>query len=188
MSSSLAGGSAVGPNISTRWGWFVVLGIVLIILGVIAWLDVVAVTLASTIIIGAMLLVGGAFQIIHAFMSKGWRGFVFGLLSGVLYVIAGLMIMNEPVGGAILLTILIAAALFVGGIVRIVLALRHRDMRAWGLLLLSGIIGVVVGIVLYASMPWSGLWVLGTLIAVELIVQGFSWLYFGFALRNVQHA
>ena len=49
--------------------------------GVIAWLDVVAVTLASTMIIGVLLVIGGAFQVIHAFMTKEWRGFLFGLLS-----------------------------------------------------------------------------------------------------------
>ncbi len=145
-------------------------------------------TIASTILIGAMMLVGGVFQIIHAFMSKGWRGFIFGLLSGVLYVIGGLLIMNEPVKGALLLTIFVAAALIVGGIVRIVMAIQHRDTRAWGLMLLSGIVGVVVGVLLYLQFPWSGLWVLGTLVAVELIVQGFSWLYFGLALRTAHRA
>lgn len=188
MSSSVAGGSAIEPHTSRRWGWFVVLGLALIVLGIVAWADVVAVTIASTILIGAMMLVGGAFQIIHAFMSKGWRGFIFGLLCGVLYIIGGLLIMNEPVQGAVLLTLFLAAAMIVGGIVRIVLAFQHREMRAWGLLLLSGIVGVAVGVLLYSMMPWSGLWVLGTLVAVELIVQGFSWLYFGLALRSAHRA
>lgn len=188
MSSSVAGGSAIESHTTGKWGWFVVLGLGLIVLGIVAWADVVAVTIASTILIGAMMLVGGAFQIIHAFMSKGWRGFIFGLLCGVLYVIGGLLIMNEPVQGAVLLTLFLAAAMIVGGIARIVLAFQHRDMRAWGLMALSGIVGVAVGVLLYSMMPWSGLWVLGTLVAVELIVQGFTWLYFGFALRSAHRA
>jgi uncharacterized membrane protein HdeD (DUF308 family) len=180
-SSSLGGPMA---NVTHRWGWFVALGIVMIVLGVIAWLDVVAVTVAGTLFIGAMLLVGGGFQIVHAFMAKGWRDVVLGLLSGVLYVFVGLLIMSEPLQGALVLTLVISAALVVGGIVRIVLALRHREMASWGLLLFSGIVSVAVGILLYASLPWSGLWVLGTLIAIELLVQGLSWLYLGLALRR----
>jgi uncharacterized membrane protein HdeD (DUF308 family) len=82
----------------------------------------------------------------------------------------------------------VVAALVVGGVIRIVLALQHRNIAAWGLILLSGIVSIVVGYLLYATLPWSGLWVLGTLIAVELLIQGSSWLYFGIALRFVRDA
>ena len=186
MSASINSQGTAAANISTKWGWFVVLGISLIALGVIAWLNVGAVTIAGAIFIGASLLVGGAFQIIHAFMTKEWRGFVLSLFCGVLYLVGGLLIMNEPVQGALVLTLLAAAALIVSGVVRIVLAFQNRNMPAWGLVLLSGIVSIVVGCLLYASLPWSGLWVLGTLITVELLVQGASWLYFGLALRTAR--
>lgn len=185
MSTSAVYGE-VSPVIARKWGWFVALGIVLIVLGIIAWLDVVAVTIASTLVIGAILLIGGAFQIFHAFMARQWRSFIFGLLSGVLYFIGGLLIINEPVRGAIVLTLLLAAIIIVGGIVRIVLALRHREVRTWGLVLLSGLVSLAVGVLIYASLPWAGLWVLGTLIAVELVLQGVGWLSFGIALRRVR--
>jgi uncharacterized membrane protein HdeD (DUF308 family) len=175
-------------NIATKWGWFVALGIAMIALGVIAWLDVVTVTIASTLFVGASLLIGGAFQIIHAFMTKAWRGFILSLFCGVLYLGGGLLIMNEPVQGALFLTLLLMAALMVGGVVRIVLALQHRDIAAWGLILLSGVVSIVLGYLLYASLPWSGLWLLGTLIAMELLLQGSSWLYFGIALRFARNA
>ncbi len=173
-------------SVSKNWGWFVALGAVLIVLGIIAWVDVTAVTTASTIVIGLSLLVGGVFQLLQSFMVKEWRGFILGLLSGVLYVIGGLLIISEPVQGAILLTLLLAATVIVGGVVRIVLALRHQKIRAWGLVLLSGLVSLVVGCLLYANLPWAGLWVLGTLIAIELLVQGAGWLYFGIALRFAQ--
>ena len=171
-------------GIRGKWGFFVALGIGLILLGVIAWLDVVAVTLAGTIFIGAMLVVGGVFQIVHAFVTREWAGFLFGLLAGALAVFAGLLIMSEPVGGALALTIVVVVFLAVGGVTRIVLALRHRGMARWGLLLASGLVSLLVAWLLYAELPWSGLWVLGTLIAIELIVQGIAWLSFGLALRR----
>lgn len=186
MSAQINSQGAGATNIAKKWGWFVALGIAMIALGVAAWLDVVTVTIAGTIFIGASLLVGGALQIIHAFMTKEWRGFILSLFCGILYLGGGLLIMNEPVQGALFLTLLVVAALVVGGVMRIVLALQHRNIAAWGLILLSGIISIVVGYLLYASLPWSGLWVLGTLIAVELLIQGSSWLYFGIALRFVR--
>jgi uncharacterized membrane protein HdeD (DUF308 family) len=100
----------------------------------------------------------------------------------------GVLIMNEPEQGALFLTLLVVAALMVGGVVRIILALTHRNIAAWGLILLSGIVSIVVGYLLYANLPWSGLWVVGTLVAADLLVQGSSWVYFGLALRFARNA
>jgi uncharacterized membrane protein HdeD (DUF308 family) len=97
MSAQISSQGAGAANIAKKWGWFVALGIAMIALGVAAWLDVVTVTIAGTIFIGASLLVGGALQIIHAFMTKEWRGFILSLFCGILYLGGGLLIMNEPV-------------------------------------------------------------------------------------------
>jgi uncharacterized membrane protein HdeD (DUF308 family) len=131
-----------------------------------------------------MLVVGGAFQVIHAFMTRDWAAFAFNLLAGIVYVIGGLLIMEEPVGGSIVITILLGAGLIVGGILRSVIALRHRELGGWWLLLLGGLVSLALGVILYATLPWSGLLVLGTLIGIELVVQGVTWLQFGLALRS----
>jgi uncharacterized membrane protein HdeD (DUF308 family) len=188
MFARTSGQKASAADISTKWGWFVALGIAMIALGIAAWLDVITVTIAGTIFVGASLLIGGVLQIIHAFMTKEWRGFILNLFCGILYIGGGLLIMNEPVQGALFLTLLLMAALMAGGVVRIVLALQNRNIKAWGLILLSGIVSIVVGYLLYANLPWSGLWLLGTLIAMELLLQGSSWLYFGIALRFARNA
>jgi uncharacterized membrane protein HdeD (DUF308 family) len=182
MSDLTTSNRSSGPNIS--WGWFVALGIVQLVLGVIAWFDVFAFTIAGTIFIGALLLVAGAFQIAHSFMDRSWGSFLLHMLAGVLYVIGGFLIMDEPLQGALIITIFLSIALVVGGILRSVIAIRHRPEPGWGLLLVSGLISLVVGVMLYTMLPWSGLWVVGTLIAVELVVQGISWLQFGLALRR----
>jgi uncharacterized membrane protein HdeD (DUF308 family) len=175
-------------HIVAKWGWFVALGIVLIAAGVFALGDVVAVTLVSVIFIGAMLLVGGVFQIVHAFMTRTWSAFLFQLLGGALYVVGGLLIMDEPEHGSVLITLLLLMALIVGGVLRVTIALRHREIAGWWLMLLSGVISLVIGVLLFMELPWSGLWVLGTLIAVELIMMGMTWLQFGFTLRRLAQA
>jgi uncharacterized membrane protein HdeD (DUF308 family) len=172
-------------QVASKWGWFVALGLVLILAGVFALGDVVAVTLVSVIFIGAMLLVGGIFQIVQAFMTKQWSGFLLNLFVGLLYVIGGFLIMQEPVHGSFIITLLLLAAILMGGITRIMIALRHRELSGWWLMLLGGIISVILAIILYASLPWSGLWVLGTLIAIELLIHGFTWLQVGLSLRQL---
>jgi uncharacterized membrane protein HdeD (DUF308 family) len=182
MSDLTASPNASRPR--TRWGWFVALGIAQLVLGIIAWFDVIAFTIAGTIFIGALLVVAGAFQVIHSFMDREWGAFVLHLLVGVLYMIGGFLLMDEPLQGSVVITILVAAALIIGGILRLVIAFQHRHMPGWGLLLASGVISLIVGLMLYLTLPWSGLWVLGTLIAVELIFHGVSWVQFGLTLRR----
>ncbi len=168
----------------TRWGWFVALGVAQLVLGIVAWFDVIAFTIAGVIFIGALLVVAGVFQIVHAFMDREWGAFALHLLVGILYVIGGFLLMDEPVQGSVVITILVAVALVFGGIQRIVIGVRHRHMPGWGLLVAGGVISLVVGILLYMTLPWSGLWVVGTLIAVELIMHGVSWIQFGLTLRK----
>ena len=167
-----------------RWGWFMLLGVLLIALGIFAWVDVVAVTLAGALILGAAMFVGGILQIVHAFLVRGWSGFLLHVLIGVLYLIGGLLIMAEPVQGAVIVTMFLAVVLAVSGVMRMVLALKHRELPGWWLMLFSGLITLLIGLLLYSTLPWSGLWVLGTLIAVELVVQGITWLQFGWMMRK----
>jgi uncharacterized membrane protein HdeD (DUF308 family) len=169
---------------ASKWGWFVGLGAFLLLTGMFALIDTVAVTLISVMFIGAMVLVSGAFQIFHAFQNKSWSGFGFNILCGILYVVGGFLIMAEPITGSVVLTFLLLLALGVAGVLRIVMGLQHRELKLWWLLVLSGAVSLLLSVLLVAALPWSGLWVLGTLIAVELIFQGVAWLQFGLALRR----
>ncbi|HZU90035.1 MAG TPA: HdeD family acid-resistance protein, partial [Stellaceae bacterium] len=169
----------------TGWGWFVALGVLMILLGAFAWFDIIALTLAGTIYIGAALLVGGAFQIGHAFMDRSWSGFLLQVLAGILYGIGGILIMWEPVAGSIVITLVLAILMIVAGCFRVALAIRHWHLGGAGMLLLGGLVSIGVGVALYITLPWSGLWVLGTLIALELIIHGAAWLEFGLGLRRL---
>ena len=182
MSDLTTTGSLRRPR--TRWGWFVGLGVAQLVLGVVAWFDVIAFTIAGVIFIGALLMVAGVFQVVHAFMDRAWGGFAMHLLVGILYVLGGLLLMSEPLEGSFAITVLVAAALIAGGILRIVIGVRHRHMSGWWLLLLSGLISFLVGLLLCAWLPLASLFVVGTLIAVELIMHGVSWIQFGLTLRN----
>ena len=62
--------------------------------------------------------------------------------------------------------------------------LRHRELPGWWLVVLGGAFGVITGVILYAALPWSSLWLLGTIIGIELIFQGVAWIAMGFSLRS----
>lgn len=171
-------------SVSSKWGWFLLLGVVSIVAGVFAIAHPLVVTLASVIFIGASLFVGGVFQVVQSWFTKDWSGFALSIIGGLLSIIGGVLVMQEPVTGSVIITLFLLAALVVSGITRIVIALRHRDLKAWWLLALGGLASVVIGIMLYMSMPWSSLWILGTLIGVELLFQGVGWTAFAMDLRR----
>jgi uncharacterized membrane protein HdeD (DUF308 family) len=168
-----------------RWGWFLGLGILQIIIGVVCWIDVVAASLAATVVIGVLLLIGGMVQVIHAFTVRGWSGFLLYVLMGILYVVGGLLLMDEPIRGSLIITIVISVLLIISGVARLVMAVTHRHMPGLWLVILSGIVSFAVGVMLYATLPWSSLWVLGTLIAIELVFHGIAWVQFGLALKKL---
>jgi uncharacterized membrane protein HdeD (DUF308 family) len=174
-------------SITSKWGWFVVLGLVSILAGVFALGHPLLFTLIGVLFIGASLIVSGITQIIQSFMAKGWSNSAFGIIGGLLSIIGGVLVMQEPVTGSVVITLFLLAALVVGGVLRIMIAFKHRELPMWWLLALGGVVSVIVGIMLYAALPWSGLWVLGTLIGVELLFQGIGWLGFGMDLRK-RHA
>ena len=141
-------------------------------------------TLATVTAIGVLILLGGGMEVVGAFWCQEWSGFFLALLSGILGVVVGLMLLSNPIQGGITLTILLASFLFVGGIFKAVAALAHR-FGGWGWLLLSGVIDVVLGVMIWRELPMSGLTIIGVLVGISLIFRGVSWLMVGFGLKRI---
>ena len=93
------------------WGWLLGLGILLSVLGLLLIAAPALGTLAIDLLVGWFLIIGGVAQLCHAFMEKAWRGFLLELLSGVLYLVVGLLLVFYPMAGAQALTIFLAAFL-----------------------------------------------------------------------------
>lgn len=171
-------------SLKGHWKKFFILGIICIVLGALALLDTVLVTVASVVILGMLLLAAGMIQIYHSFSIQGWGSFFFSLGIGVLYCIGGILLMKEPVAGSIFLTAFIALCFVLGGAMRAILATQHTSIKGWWIVLLSGLLSMLVGVFLYAYLPWSGLWFIGTLLGIDLIFSGAGWLNFGLALKS----
>jgi uncharacterized membrane protein HdeD (DUF308 family) len=167
-----------------KWLWLVVLGIALIVLGTILLASPVIATLATVTVLGVLILLGGVMEVVGAFWCQEWSGFFLALLSGILGVVVGLMLLSNPIEGGIMLTVLLASFLFVGGIFKAVAAIAHR-FEGWGWLLLSGVVDVVLGVLIWRELPASGLTIIGLLVGISLIFRGVSWLMVGFALKRL---
>ena len=155
------------------WGWYLALGIVLIVLGTIAIGSTFVMTIASVFFFGWLLIIGGIMEVIHAFWHKRWAGFFLDLLTGALYIIAGWMMVTNPAESALLLTLIIAMFLVFEGVFRIVAALAARYPH-WGWVMLNGIISLILGIMIWRQWPYSGLWVIGLFVGIEMLLNGWS--------------
>jgi uncharacterized membrane protein HdeD (DUF308 family) len=166
-----------------NWFWFVLLGIALVVLGMVALSSVVVASLAAAMVIGALILAGGVAETLGAFWCRGWSGFFAHLLSGVLSIVIGVMFLRAPVGALAALTLLVAAFLMVGGIFKIVAALNYR-FATWGWPLVSGIIDLVLGVLIWHDYPASALWVIGLFVGINMVFRGFNWIVLGLSLRG----
>lgn len=157
-----------------HWRWVLASGIAFIGLGSMAFTYSVLVTLASVFVLGWALVFGGLFQAMHAFKVSQWSGFLLELLLAILYGVVGLVMVTHPEAGAMSLTLLIGAFFLVGGLFRIFAGtMLHPPGRAW--LLLSGAVTFFLGILIWAEWPVSGLWVIGTFVAIDMVFGG-TWL------------
>jgi len=164
--------------------WFLVIGIALVILGMIAIGYAVEMTIVSVLFLGWLLIIGGIFEVIHGFSRRQWSGFFINLLAGVLYAVAGVVMIANPALAAVSLTLLIAIILIVAGLFRLVVAfstpLHHR-----GWLILNGVISILLGVMIWRSWPVSGLWVIGLFIGIDMIFDGWTEIMLALTARRL---
>jgi uncharacterized membrane protein HdeD (DUF308 family) len=172
--------------ITEKWGWFLALGIVLILAGLAAIAFPFLSSIAAAVMIGWLFLIGGVVMVIHAFQAPGWKGFLWELLIGILYLVAGayLAFPVAPIAGLVTLTVLLAALFIAEGIFEVIMAFRVRPHEGWVWLLLSGIAALAVGALIALGLPGSAVWALGLLVGINLLFSGWSYVFLALAGRR----
>jgi uncharacterized membrane protein HdeD (DUF308 family) len=165
------------------WWLYLVLGIVLLIAGVFVLGDAVLASVVSALFIGWAILIAGIIEIVHAFSAREWKGFLLDLLLGALYIAGGWILVSNPLAATISLTLALGIIWIASGIFRIVLASALWREGGWGILF-SGLLAVLAGGLILAEWPASGLWVLGFLLGIDLIVHGIAWMGYSFSVRS----
>jgi uncharacterized membrane protein HdeD (DUF308 family) len=168
----------------SEWYWFLALGVLLIVGGTIAISYAFLATEVAVTLFGLLLVVGGAGQIVASFWAGRWTGFLLSVLAGILYVVVGGMMVARPLQAGLALTLLIGSFFLVGGIFRIVAALSLR-MHHYGWVLLNGVITAVLGLMVLAEWPNSGLFVIGLFVGIDMLFNGWTWVMLSLGLRNV---
>jgi len=165
-------------------GWIIAFGIALVFLGAIALGSVVAATIATVWYVGIVMFLAALAEIVMAFRAKTWGKFFLWAILGVLYGVAGVFALVNPLLAASALTLLLGAALIATGVMRIYLALQMKEGTPWGWVVASGVITTLLGAIIVSQWPVSSLYTLGIFLGIDLIFAGVGWLGIGIALKS----
>ena len=172
-------------KLRASWGWMALFAVISLIGGVLALLNPFAATLAATLLAGWTFAFLGALQIVQAFRVQGWAGFLWSLLFGVLTLLVGISLVFNPLAGMVSLTLLVAVLFLATGIVKLMYAFSLRPVAGWVWVLVSALLSLAIGIMLFADLPWAATSILGILLGVELVSNGVLFLFIALGLRKL---
>ena len=178
--------SEMSATVREHWKAFMIEGILLVVLGLAAIILPPLASLAVTIILGWMFLISGIAGLALTMWARGLPGFWWSLLSAVLAIGAGIILLIQPVQGALTLTIVVGAYFLAEGVATIMYALEHRRelSERWSWLLIAGVVDVVISGIIIAGLPGSALWAVGLLVGINLLFGGASMIGMALAARN----
>jgi uncharacterized membrane protein HdeD (DUF308 family) len=165
---------ALAQSIREHWVLFLIEGIVLVVLGLLAIIIPPIATIAVTIFLGWLFLISGVVGLVTTFWARHAPGFWWSLLSAALAIVAGIVLLAWPVSGAVSLTLLLIVFFTIEGVVTIMYALEHKkDLSGrWGWMLTSGIIDLILAAIILAGLPGTAAWALGLLVGINMLFGG----------------
>jgi uncharacterized membrane protein HdeD (DUF308 family) len=176
---------AARGHLRRNWGWFTALGIGLVLVGLFALGYPVVFTLVTVTVSGVALLVAGAFELAGCFWARRFGTLLQRALCGLFYVFLGVVIVDRPDLGAAGYTLVLAVFFFASGVVRIAYAVGSQlPGRGWSVL--SGVVNLILGVMIWRNMPEAALWVIGTFVGIDLVFNGISWVMLGLAARSAR--
>jgi uncharacterized membrane protein HdeD (DUF308 family) len=165
---------AVATSLHEHWVMFLIEGIVLVVLGLLAIIVPPIATLAVEILIGWLFLVSGVMGLITTFWMRQAPGFWWALLSAVLGIGAGIVLLAWPLSGVLSLTLILIVFFTIEGVASIMYALEHkRELSGrWGWMLASGIVDLILAGIILAGLPGTAAWAIGLLVGINMIFGG----------------
>lgn len=174
-------------QIRKSWGWFLVFGILLMILGVACVAKAQTATTFSILTVGWVLAIGGVLWLINAFWAFSWQGFFLYLLNAIIRGVTGYLLIRHPDAGAEGVTMVLAALFIVGGIFRTAAAGVIQFPR-WGWTAFAGVVSIGLGVYLLTSWPAASTYFVGLAIGIDLIFDGSALVGFAGAIQSLPQA
>jgi uncharacterized membrane protein HdeD (DUF308 family) len=166
--------AAITNSLRAHSKFFLIEGIVLIALGVIAVCVPPLATVAVEILIGWLILLSGVLGLVMTFQTRGSPGFAWSLLSAVVGIVVGIVLLIWPLSGVLSLTVMLTVFLTLEGVVSIMYAMAHRreSSSRWELMLVSGVVDLILAGLILAGLPGTAAWAIGLIVGINLLFGG----------------
>jgi uncharacterized membrane protein HdeD (DUF308 family) len=164
--------------------WYLAQGVLMMATGVLA---VIAPAFSSTVVVlllGWLLIISGVAQGISLIGAGKVPHFWLQLISVILAVLIGFLFLRDPTQGLLTITLLLIVFFMIEGISKVVFALTIRPFPNWIWVLASGLVGILLSAVLWASLPGPAMWLIGLLLGIELISAGAAMAYLAWKIRH----
>jgi len=169
-----------------NWKWFLIEGILLVFLGVLSIALPTLSTLSIELVIGWLLVFGGAVQAFRTLRDIHAEGSYLSLLNAAIYVIIGLLMLFYPVRGILTLTLLLSVFFIIEGIFKIAVAFQWRPLRNWGWVAISGALSLVLGGIILSGWPGTAAWAIGLLFGINMLFLGWTMILVSMGARASQ--
>ena len=182
-------GYGVGEAIRRHWVLFLIQGIIMIVLGVMAIGEPMVASVAVALFAGWLFLFSGVVGLAGVFSARHVPGVWWGLASALLGIVVGIYLIWRPLAGVLTLTLAVAAYFGAQGICQIIGAIAQRGMlRSWGWVVFGGIVNIVLAAIIISGWPGTAEWTLGLLFGINLLMWGFSLVMTALACRAMPAA
>jgi uncharacterized membrane protein HdeD (DUF308 family) len=164
--------------------WYLVEGLLLIAAGFLAIIYPVFSSTAVVVLLGWLLVISGLVQALSLISARHVPHFWLQLISVILAILVGFLFLRDPAQGMLTIALLLIVFFMIEGISKVVFALTIRPFPNWGWVLASGLVGIVLSLVLWASLPVTAVWLIGFLLGIQLISVGAAIAYLAWQVRQ----
>ena len=166
-----------------KWAAITAFGVLLVVLGVAALFFSLVATIATVTLNGVLFLIAGGAEIGIGMHAREWGRFFLWVVGGLVYIAAGVVCIVNPLLASAVLTLLLGAGLIAAGVVRATLAFQLPADHPRALVFLAAAVTILLGLIIVSHWPLDSIYVLGTLLGVDLLFHGVGWVSFGMGLQ-----
>ena len=178
--------AALSKAMHDHWRLFLAEGIALIVLGLAAIIVPAVAGVVTTVFLGWLFLIAGIVGLVATLRARRAPGFGWALLSAIVAVIAGGVLLWNPLQGLVTLTFVLTAFFIIDGILIIILAIAHRRELSgkWEWMMVNGVIDLILAAIVISGFPGSLLWALGLLVGIDMVFGGATLITMGLEARK----
>ncbi len=169
--------------VANRPGTLIWMGLLMIVLGTVGVMAETLFSIASISLVGGFALAAGIMQALHALQAKGWKSVSIQMVFALIYIAIGVIVWVSPEAALEGVTLYLATLFFATGVLRLMTAFQHTAFSGWFMPLVSAALSILLGGLILAGWPDNSTWVPGMLIAIELLLQGWSIFFLGLAAK-----